>query len=216
MSIVRETSSKSSLNLGLVHFCKLPRGNWWSLISALKPPKHAEPVDASGLIFGVELEPKLGKVLPQKKTLNHKASDWQEKLLKPSHNAKKTSSSTFSHWKKQTPSFANCSKILPNWWSQLNQLPPIPQPAASFPQPANLSPWAGQAFPVLPWLFRVPASNSVRKMLASSGRAGNVVPIVAEIALRLCRGCRAGVLEGLVEGHGKMSKKKKGDLFSFS
>ena len=50
-----------------------------------------------------------------------------------------------------------------------------------------------QAFPVLPWLFRVPASNSVRKMLVSSGRAGNVVPIVAEIALRLCRGCGRGL-----------------------
>ena len=60
-------------------------------------------------------------------------------------------------------------------------------PTASFSQ---------QAFPVLPWLFRVPASNSMRKMLVSSGRAGNVVPIVAEIALRLCRGSPEAPTEG--------------------
>lgn len=42
----------------------------------------------------------------------------------------------------------------------------------------------------------------------SSGRAGNVVPIVAEIALRLCRGCRAGTGRGWLKGHGKMSKNK--------
>ena len=45
-----------------------------------------------------------------------------------------------------------------------------------------------EAFPVLPWLFRVPAAKAVRAMIADSGRAGNVVPIVAEVALRLCRG----------------------------
>ena len=45
-----------------------------------------------------------------------------------------------------------------------------------------------QAFPVLPWIFRIPAANSVRAMIADTGRTGNVVPIVAEIVLRLCRG----------------------------
>jgi hypothetical protein len=45
-----------------------------------------------------------------------------------------------------------------------------------------------QAFPILPWVFRIPAANAVRAMIADTGRTGNVVPIVAEIALRLCRG----------------------------
>ena len=45
-----------------------------------------------------------------------------------------------------------------------------------------------QAFPVLPWIFRIPAASAVRAMIADTGRTGNVVPIVAEIALRLCRG----------------------------
>ncbi|CAJ1353350.1 unnamed protein product [Effrenium voratum] len=45
-----------------------------------------------------------------------------------------------------------------------------------------------EEFPALEWLFRVPAAASVKAALAEHGHAGDVVPLVAEIALRLCRG----------------------------
>ena len=71
-----------------------------------------------------------------------------KKLLKPSHNSKNPSSSTFPYWKTK-PFVSKLQPILPNWWSQLNQLP-LPQPHLP-PASPNL-PTSALGWPGLPGL----------------------------------------------------------------
>ena len=139
-----------------------------------------------------------------------------KKLLKPSHNSKNPSSSTFPYWKNQTLRFqiaTHSSKLVKP--AEPASASPTP-PATSFPQPANLSPGLARpsrsyhgssGFPPPTPCGRCWRPRAVRGTWYPSWRRLHYACVAGAV-----RAYRKGVDWKVME----RCPKKKVDLFSFS